>query len=363
MYAIFSGFTTALFLTLWAIPPIIRIATSKSLFDLPNDRSAHREPTPSFGGIAIFAGTVVGMLLWTPAAVFSQLQYTLAAFAVLFFVGVQDDLLCLSPRKKVLGQLVTALILVLGAGIRFSGLYGILGINALPLCVAVPLTVVFFIGLINAFNMIDGINGLAGTTGLLICLASGAWFYGAGYLDSAVVAFCLAGSLTGFLWFNARIKALIFMGDTGSMLVGVACAMLAVLFMEYNYQSEQPPGYDFSAAPPLAIAFLFLPLFDMIRVVIIRLLSGRSPFAPGREHIHHVLIDSGLNHLQATGALLMVNLLVITLPLFFNDLGNFVLFIIELLWALLFALALRHVERRRLGRKTRVAVDSKPLSE
>lgn len=354
MFAVILGFLTAFTLTYLALPVIIRIAREKQLYDVPNERSAHREPTPALGGIGIFGGLVCAVVLWMPAELFWSLQYVLAALVIIFLIGVKDDLMPLSPTKKFLGQVTASLILVYKANLKISSLYGILGVYELPGMFSFVLSIVVIVGIINAFNLIDGINGLAGSIGLLACVTWGGWFFLVGHLELAVLAATLAGALAAFLKFNFT-PARIFMGDTGSMLIGLICSVLAIRFVELQREIPLGDSYSFNAAPAIAIGILILPLYDTLRVFARRIWLGRSPFTPDRAHIHHLLLDSGLSHTQATAVLLVVNLFFIALAFYCRYLGTVHLLVLELALAVVFSLLLyRWAKPPRQGGKLSV---------
>lgn len=346
MFATLLGFITAFTLTYLAIPAIIRIARDKKLYDRPNERSAHEEPTPSLGGIAIFAGVVCGIILWAPVQTFGMLQYVLAAMVIIFLIGIKDDLVPLSPTKKLLGQILAALILVYKSRVKITSLYGVFGVYELPELASFTLSIVAIIGIVNAFNLIDGINGLAGSIGLLACVSLGSWFFAVDRLELAVLAFSLAGALTAFLKYNFS-PARIFMGDTGAMLIGLVCAVLGIKFVEINREVPADLSLHFRSAPAIAIAVLILPVFDTLRVITNRLMSGKSPFYPDRTHIHHMLLDAGLTHMQATAVLVVINILIIAWVVALNFWGTTVLLLLELGFALVFSFWLRWLVRRR----------------
>jgi UDP-N-acetylmuramyl pentapeptide phosphotransferase/UDP-N-acetylglucosamine-1-phosphate transferase len=351
MDALLSGFITAFLLTYLIIPVIIRVAKERRIYDQPNERSSHREPTPSLGGIAIFAGTVCGVVLWTPLGSFSVLQYILAAFVLIFLIGIFDDLLHLSPGKKLLGQGLVALILVYKANILLTHLYDIFGLNELPYWAGFPLSMLIIIGIINAFNLIDGINSLAGSVGLLNCVAFGSWFHVVDMPAPAVLSFSLAGAILAFLRYNIT-PARIFMGDTGSLLIGTVCALLAISFIETNHQlpPDHPGVYD--AAPAIATALLILPLFDTLMVMMRRISRGNSPFRPDKTHIHHRLLAIGLSHTQTTFALLAVNLVFVASALYFHHLGTSRVLLMEFVIALcciLFLIGLSRWKKNKAG--------------
>ncbi len=320
MYDIILAFITAFTLTFLAIPSIIHVAKKKNLVDEPGDRRAHKESTPSLGGIAIFAGTIFSIILWTPFKYFGDLQYILTAFIIMFLVGAKDDIDPVSPFKKFGAQVFAAFLLVFIAKIRLTSLYGILGITVLPFWISVILSIFTIIVIINSFNLIDGINGLSGSIGLLIALCFGTWFLLIDKIELGIVSYALAGSIIAFLYYNFT-PAKIFMGDTGSLIIGLTCAILTIQFIEMHNTIGASP-YRFKATPAVAVGVLILPLFDTLRVFIIRLINKRSPFSPDRNHIHHLLIDLGFSHMKSTTILVFTNVVFIYLVFSLQSLGS-----------------------------------------
>ncbi len=345
MFAILLGYITAFTLTYFAIPAIISIANEKKLYDRPNERSAHEAPTPSLGGIGIFAGVICGIILWAPVETFGMLQYVLAALVLIFLIGVRDDLSPLAPINKLFGQILAVLILVYKSHVKITSFYGVLGIYDLPELTAFVFSVIIIVGIINAFNLIDGIDGLAGSIGLLTCLSLGSWFFLTDHIEFAVVAFSLAGALTAFLKFNFS-PARIFMGDTGALLIGTVCAVLAFKFIELNRGLPTESPLQLDSAPAIAIAVLILPVFDTLRVFTHRLLKKQSPFEPDRSHIHHQLLDAGFTHMQATAILTGLNVLIIAWMVALHQWNINVLLLLELAIALLFSFWLGWYVRR-----------------
>lgn len=337
MYDIILSFITAFGLTYFAIPSVIRVAKVKNLIDIPGDRAAHTSPTPSLGGIAIFAGTAFAITMWTPFRYFAGLQYILCAMVIIFLIGAKDDILPMSPYRKLSGQIFAALILVFRADVIITSFYGLFNIETLPYWFSILFSVFVIVLIINAFNLIDGINGLAASLGIIISLIFGTWFFFIERVELAMVAFALTGALIAFLKYNIT-PAEIFMGDTGSMMVGFVCAMLAIKFLESHtgYFAEQlieKPYlsiYKMHAAPAIAVGILIIPLFDTFRVFLTRILRKKSPFAPDKTHIHHQLLDLGFSHSQATVILVIVNILFVMVAYFLQDLGTFWLMLIIL---------------------------------
>ena len=349
MYDVILSFITAFTLTYFAIPSIINIADKKGLVDIPDDRKSHVNPTPSLGGIGIFAGVIFSIVMWTPFHVFGDLQYVLCAFIIVFLIGAKDDILPMAPWKKVVGELFAASILVFMSNVKLTSLYGIFAVYDLPPIIYYPFSIFTILVIINAFNLIDGINGLSGSISTLIALVLGSWFYLTGHVEYAIVAFALAGSTIAFLKYNVT-PAKIFMGDTGSLLVGMICAILALQFIELHKELGDSP-YAFKAVPAVAIGILILPLFDTFRVFMTRILQGRSPLTADRNHIHHLLIDCGLTHMQATSILFGVNVLFIIVVVQLQHLGTFNLLLIIVSMATFFTVLLINWRNRRIKRK------------
>lgn len=312
MYILALSFLTAFALTYFAIPSIIQIARAKHLYDEPIERSSHTENTPSLGGIGIFAGSIFSIVLWTPFGDFGELQYILCAFIIIFLIGAKDDIDPISPSKKLGGQLLAAFILVFKSGISFSSLHGLGGFHEpLPMWLSAATTSLAILLITNAFNLIDGINGLAGSIGTLIMTTLGCWFYMTSAIELSIVAFAASGAVVAFLRYNFS-PAQIFMGDTGSLIIGLICAILIVQFIEINNSLDNTSLYKFKAAPAVAAGIIILPLYDTLRVFFTRLLRGVSPFRPDRRHIHHLLIDYGMSHMRATAVLTGANALFIS---------------------------------------------------
>jgi UDP-GlcNAc:undecaprenyl-phosphate/decaprenyl-phosphate GlcNAc-1-phosphate transferase len=320
MNTLILGFSTAFLVTFLAIPAIILVALKRNLYDQPNARSSHAIPTPSLGGIGIFGGVFTAIILWTPSDQFGVLQYLLSAFVLVFLIGIRDDLLPLSPRKKLITQIVAAAILVLKAKIKITSLWGILWMYDLPEWASVLLSMIAIVGVINAFNLIDGINGLAGSLALLACMVFGSWFFFVNYMVWAVLAFSTAGALLAFLRFNVT-PARIFMGDTGSLFLGLVCVILAIQFTELNLQIPSGTRWHCASAPAIALSAILLPVYDTLRVFLRRMSQGRSPFHADKTHIHHILLDCGLSHMQATMTLVGLSAVCVLISIGFNHFG------------------------------------------
>lgn len=304
MEQIIIGSIIAFLVTFYAIPVIMKVAEMKKLYDVPDERKIHKQPIPSLGGFGIFVGFAVALLLMLDFTQLAAMQYYFAAFLIIFFLGIKDDIVILSAQKKFIGQLLVAAILMFKAKLLITNMHGFLGVELIKPTLQYFLTLFTIIVVINAFNLIDGIDGLAGTLGLIASGIFGVFFIMNKDYAYAAISFGLAASILAFLIYNFH-PAKIFMGDTGSMLIGVVNVILVIRFIE---SAPSAANYKLAATPALGFGILLLPLMDTLRVFGIRIIHGRSPFSPDRNHLHHILLDRGLNHRSVTLILAGVNI-------------------------------------------------------
>lgn len=291
-------------ITLLAIPAIIKVADQKKLFDLPDARKLHTRSIASLGGVGIFIGLFLAMLTSVPDKG-PEFQHFFASAMVIFFLGLKDDILVISATKKFLGQLAAAVILVHQGDFRIESMHGFLGIYQLPTMVGLLISYLTILVTINAFNLIDGVDGLAGCLGVLTTTVLGCYFLLAHVQEYALLSFAMTGSLLAFLIFNYH-PAKIFMGDSGSLLLGLTNAILVIKFIKVA--DSAAVAFPVSSSVAIGFAILIVPLLDTLRVFSIRIFNGRSPFSPDRNHIHHLLLDRGLNHSQVTLSCVGLNL-------------------------------------------------------
>ena len=310
MFDVLLSIAISFTITFLAIPAIINVAEMKKLFDMPDERKVHHTPITPLGGVGIFAGFIFGSLLTIHFSQNTDLQYFIAASFVIFFLGLKDDILVISPVKKFIGQVLAAFIIIYYGGIQIRSMHGFLGIYQLPEMFSLLLTYFAVIVVINSFNLIDGVDGLAGSLGLLSTVIFGVYFLSVNMLPYAVIAFSLAGSLLAFLIFNFQ-PAKIFMGDTGSLLVGTINSILVIKFI--NVANTSDVSFPIAASPAVGFTILMVPLLDTLRVFGIRIFHRRSPFSPDRNHIHHLLLDRGFSHRAITFFLVAVNLVIVSI--------------------------------------------------
>lgn len=313
-------------ITFLAIPVVIQIAEQKKLYDIPDERKVHTRLVASLGGIGIFGGFLLASLLSIQIFLNPEFQYFFAAALVVFFVGLKDDIMILSATKKFIGQIIAASILIHLGGIRLDSMHGLLGFELLPESFGLALSYLTIIVITNSFNLIDGVDGLASSLGILTMIVFGSYFFAIEYQAYALLAFAMAGALVAFIIFNHH-PAKIFMGDSGSLMIGLINAILVIKFI--NVANAPFVAIQIPAAVAIGFSILIVPLLDTLRVFSIRIVNGRSPFTPDRNHVHHLLLDNGLSHAAVTFTCVGINVFFIMLAWFGRSLGpNYLLLIL-----------------------------------
>jgi UDP-GlcNAc:undecaprenyl-phosphate/decaprenyl-phosphate GlcNAc-1-phosphate transferase len=321
MFDILLSIAIAFTITFLAIPVIIFVAENKKLFDIPDaNRKLHTAPIPSLGGLGIFAGFVLSCMVMIPFQSAPDFQYYFAAALVIFFLGLKDDILDISAINKFIGQALAAFLIIFKGNIQILSMHGFLGIEALPPMFSLIFTYLTVIVIINSFNLIDGVDGLASSLALMAAIIFGIYFSAVNMAPYAILSFALAGSLIAFLIFNFQ-PAKIFMGDTGSLLLGLMNAILVIKFINVAQNPATPFPIEASSAA-IGFSILMIPLLDTLRVFAIRIINRRSPFSPDRNHIHHLLLDRGMTHRAVTLTLVAVNVAFVALAYVLRSLGT-----------------------------------------
>ena len=325
MHMLLSMFTSFI-IAIMMIPALISLAARRNIFDEPGDRKLHKQPVPLLGGVAVFAGTLISFLFWSSGFFEPHHLYILASLMILFIAGFIDDLQPLRPAIKLFLQVVAAAVTVLFAGVSFTGLHGLFGVHSISGIFPFLISLFFILVIVNAFNFIDGIDGLAASIGILASACFGFMFISLNEGVPALLSFALCGSLAAFLLFNAS-PAKIFMGDTGTLVTGFILSLLTIQLTEVTRETASSfPVLNYRSAPVFALALLIIPFIDFIRVTTVRLLKGRSPVKADKNHIHHVLVTLGLNHAQTTLLLIFINFLFIAAAFLFTRMDQSVAF-------------------------------------
>ena len=297
-------------LSLLLIPKIRSIAIKLNLSDAPDNRSSHTTPVPTFGGV-IFYVSYIFILFFAQNLDVNHVSVTLlVSISILFFTGLLDDFRNLSPRIKFLFQIIGVAILMFQPDFRILSLHGFMGVYEIPIAVSIAGSMFFLLALINAFNLIDGIDGLSGITGIIIASFYSFVLFKLGYYFYLSISLATIGTLLAFLRFNFSIKRKIFMGDTGSLVIGLVLGLLTLKLMAVGDAAHNSLSFNRSQLPLFLAGVLFIPTLDTIRVMLLRFTKGVSMFKPDRNHIHHILIDFGFSHRKASFCIGFINFIV-----------------------------------------------------
>jgi UDP-GlcNAc:undecaprenyl-phosphate/decaprenyl-phosphate GlcNAc-1-phosphate transferase len=326
---IFLSLAISFSIVYFVIPKIIKVSIVKKLYDVPNHRSAAKHIVPTLGGIAIFAGFRLSQVISLNSFNTNDLKYLSAGVLIMFLIGLKDDIIGVSARAKLFVQLLMALYLVVLGNYQITNLHGLMGIHEIEYFTGIALSVFVIVGIINSLNLIDGIDGLSSGIGIVISSIFGLLFLTAGDYIYAITCFSLTGSLIAFFLYNVFGHAnKIFMGDTGSLILGVVVALLTIHFIGFTPVSST----SFYGSSAIALSIIIVPVIDTLRVFIIRLSQKRSPFSPDMNHIHHNLLKlTGGHHLAASSIMIAANGLIILLAfILIEEIGNNMLFILLL---------------------------------
>lgn len=308
--------TLAFLVVLFGMPSLIMVAKRKHLVDEPSEsRKLHHRSVPTVGGVMLFAATLCSTLVAFAFSDDLDSELTrwlgvLGASVPIFFMGLKDDIMGMAAAKKLLVHLAIGCFLVVGLNLRIDDFDGIFGLQELPEWASIAFSMFVYVVIVNAINLIDGIDGLAGGFGMVAMSAFGMWAHWTGDAATSYVAAATVGAMAGFLVFNLN-PAKIFMGDSGSLLLGYLCYVMAVMVVQ-TPDAQTLPGV---VRPIAAMCFLAYPLVDTLRVFTIRVLNRQSPFSPDQRHIHHVLMKLGWGHRLSSSALWMYTLLFVVLAL------------------------------------------------
>lgn len=345
--AILIAFASAFVITWYYIPKVITVVKERHLEDKPGFHKIHKADVPTLGGIGIFGGFIFGFLIGVNGYM-PGLSYFTAAVVFLLFVGIKDDLVYLNPKKKFWGELGAAILVMVFTQAHISHLHGFMGMTEIAVTTSYIITLTVIVVIINAVNLIDGIDGLAASVGIIASGAFGTFFFLSGDYGYTVMAAALLGSLIAFLRYNlSEGPWKIFMGDSGSLVIGFTLAILAIRFNELVANGK--PFLPLESAPAVSIAILIVPLFDTLRVTILRIYAHKSIFVGDKRHIHHMMLRAGFSHKESTLYISIFNVFMIAVAFLLDGIG------ILLLGLVLLALCLTATWFISLGVKRREA--------
>jgi UDP-N-acetylmuramyl pentapeptide phosphotransferase/UDP-N-acetylglucosamine-1-phosphate transferase len=369
---------TAFFIVLFGMPTLIKVAREKGLMDLPEDpRKIHTRAVPTIGGVMIFAALLINVFFWlavgpAPATEVFQAGSAMAVCTVIiFFMGLKDDIIGVAASKKLLAHLVVGLILITVGGYKIQTFGGLFGIEKLPEAVSLFFSLFVYIVVVNALNLIDGVDGLAGGYSVIAMSAFAFWFLNTGQTSDAILALTMAGALLGFLVFNFA-PARIFLGDSGSLLMGLVAYALSTHVIN-TPQELVPDAWTGISKPVIAMSVLAYPLVDTLRVFCLRAARGISPFSPDRNHLHHRLMMRTRNHAKTSLFVYIFSLSILCIawarPYLFPQLEEegmfFGLFALSFLWFLpvLSSTKGQHKLAQRRDEQLRDAIDKNTEQE
>lgn len=308
-------FVGAYCLTYLTIPKIIGLVEFKKLMDEPNIRSSHIKRTPTLGGVSFFYTLILALFFLRNWGETGEAMLFIPGLTILFIVGLKDDLVVLSPYSKLAAQLISVSFIISSDVFTIYSLHGFLSVFDIPLFVSYIIGGFIMITIINAYNLIDGIDGLAGVVGIVILIIYATIFYMTANYFYLFLSLTLNGCLIAFLKYNlSNSNEKIFMGDTGSLIVGYIISILTLKFLGLPSEKLENLPFLIENIPLIAIGILIVPLFDTARVFTIRLANKKSPFSADRNHTHHILIDYfNLSHRKASLIIGCFNLLFVYL--------------------------------------------------
>jgi UDP-GlcNAc:undecaprenyl-phosphate/decaprenyl-phosphate GlcNAc-1-phosphate transferase len=296
------------------------------------------------GGLSIFLGTIVTLLMSFSLQDWITLKYFFVSLSLMFIIGLRDDILALSPKQKLASQFLPVLVLVLLGKTLLQSTYGLGGQLVFSELVSMGLTIFVLIILTNAYNLIDGLDGLAGTIGFVCLVFFGFWFYQIGDISLSIISFLFSGSVLAFLFFNWQ-PSRIFMGDTGALMIGFLLSYLTIHFIDQNASLAIDNPARFESSVSTAICVMIIPIFDTLRVIILRLRKGQSPFRADRNHIHHQFLNLGYSHAKAVLVIGTINIFFILLAWLLKTQGDWLILSLVMGICLLINYILRRAQK------------------
>ena len=311
MFYIFILFCVSLLSSWWIFRKVHRIAQLKNVVDMPDVRKLQDHPVPVLGGLSVFFGIIVAMVFCQVLFGSSTLYSFLGIMAIMLFVGTIDDIITLSPMLRMIIEIIVVLLFIYGTGWSINDFHGLFGIDAIPQYFAVPLTVLASVGIINAVNMIDGVDGLMSGFGIVVSFIFAFFFYKAGEVSMTAMAVIAAGALIPFFLYNVvGQKSKMYLGDGGSLMIGAMMALFVISVLKENSLCSLAVGKGFGLVP-FTLAVLSLPVFDTLRVMLRRIKERRSPLSADKNHLHHMFVELGFSHLGTSLCIVLLDVMVI----------------------------------------------------
>lgn len=321
---IMLAFLVSMMVAVYSIQRIVKFAGSRNLYDIPDERKIHTRKISNLGGVGVFMASMFSYFAFSNIPFYPRPDTLFSVSILLFFIGLKDDLEPVTPLRRLFYEAICAGFIIYFTDVRVPSLFGIFGIYELPYWLSCIFTVVFLIGCINAYNMIDGIDGLLGSLSMLGIGIFAFMFMSAGLFLWTLLCASILGALLGFLIYNWH-PARIFMGNGGSMFIGTIFACLSLRFMQLGEINLPYFGSNFQLEilmpHTMALSVIAIPIFDMLSVFIIRLCNKQSPFKADKRHTHHRLMDIGLSQRKTVLVMVVANLAIVVFAYFVQDTG------------------------------------------
>lgn len=313
---IIASFFAAFVSVLWLHPKMVSIAKAKNITDNPDKRKLQREPVPVLGGVAVFFGIVMGTICAVPFCECSSMTVILALLTLMLYTGTMDDILGLTPKLRFMIETIAVCAALVIGGYQINDFHSLWGIGAIPQWAGVPLTVFAAVGIINAINLIDGVDGLSSGYCIMACSVFAAFFIVTNDTMMAVLAISCIGALIPFFVHNVFGKSSkMFIGDGGTLVMGMIMSLFVLRVLDGGnmlsvkyFAGEESGRFGFI---PFTLAVMAIPVFDTLRVMTARIIKGVSPFNPDKTHLHHAFIGLGLSHFATTLSILALNGIII----------------------------------------------------
>lgn len=302
----------------WAYFKILKIAKDKNVVDNPNARKLQKTPVPVMGGVVVFIGVVAGILVGAALTsahglgTLALLLPVILAMLVMLYIGSMDDIVGLSPSSRFVIEICTLLGLIFASDCCVDSLHGLWGVGDISWWVAVPCTVFGGVGIVNAVNMIDGVNGLSSGLCITYCVLFGIVFSLVGDMVNAMLAFVMGAALLPFFLHNVfGMRSKMFIGDAGTMVMGMLMTWFTISVLNRGSNVAERLYAPNANLIAMSLAILSVPVFDTIRVMFMRIFKRQSPFHPDKTHLHHVFINVGVSHVVTALFEIGINLIIV----------------------------------------------------
>ena len=308
---ILIALASAMLAVIWIHPRLVKIAHLKNIVDNPNARKLQQTPVPVLGGVAVFFGIVLGIALSSTYANCSSLMTIVAAMMIMLYTGTMDDIIDLSAWLRLVVEIGVVMLIIYSTDSSINSFHGLWGIETFSNAKAIPLTIFAAVGIINALNLIDGVNGLSSGYSIMASIVFGSYFYLSGNIAMLILASVSVGALIPFFFHNVFGKSSkMFIGDGGTLVMGVVMSTFVISTLSSVSPRISSLSESFGLVP-FTLAVMSIPVFDTLRVMLSRMFKGISPFHPDKTHLHHHFIELGFSHAGTTVSILTLNSLVI----------------------------------------------------